>query len=223
MSATHGSEDEPEPPDPYPAPADPAPGDPSDADPPEHGPSGPEPSAPGAAESLPVGLLHVPVRTGPAGGRTVRFFRTPLGDRTAVGFTSPAGLAGTLGAYQESVRLSEPALRALAGPLGVRSLIVDPRFSAPPARLRGSGRVAPADARGAHPAADGRTGTDTGHEPRARTAAGVEHEPPARTAADTGHEPRTRTAGVPASPEAAVAPGAPGTAAAVAHPNPTIG
>lgn len=84
------------------------------------------------AERFPAGLLHVPVRSGPA-GCTARFFRTPLGGRTAVGFTSAARLAATLGAEQAGIRLSEPALRALAAPLGVTALTVDPQFSAPAA------------------------------------------------------------------------------------------
>ncbi|MET8030461.1 SAV_915 family protein [Streptomyces avermitilis] len=87
----------------------------------------PEPS-----ERFPAGLLHVPVRSGPA-GCTARFFRTPLGSRTAVGFTSAAKLTATLGRDQACIRLSEPALRALAAPLGVTVLTVDPPFSAPAA------------------------------------------------------------------------------------------
>ncbi|MFE4252274.1 SAV_915 family protein [Streptomyces sp. NPDC056910] len=87
---------------------------------------------PEPAERAPAGLLHVPVRSGP-GGCTARFFRTPLGGRTAVGFTSAAKLAATLGTDQASIRLSEPALRALAVPLGVTALTVDPPFSAPAA------------------------------------------------------------------------------------------
>ncbi|MFD0310470.1 SAV_915 family protein [Streptomyces sp. NPDC127119] len=86
----------------------------------------PEPS-----ERVPAGLLFVPVRSGPA-GCTARFFRTPLGGRTAVGFTSAARLAATLGTEQACIRLSEPALRALATPLGVTALTVDPQLSAPP-------------------------------------------------------------------------------------------
>ncbi|MEW2565829.1 SAV_915 family protein [Streptomyces sp. NPDC047070] len=86
----------------------------------------PEPS-----ERVPAGLLFVPVRSGPA-GCTARFFRTPLGGRTAVGFTSAARLAATLGTEQACIRLSEPALRALAAPLGVTALTVDPQLSAPP-------------------------------------------------------------------------------------------
>ncbi|WP_329532921.1 hypothetical protein OG568_22960 [Streptomyces sp. NBC_01450] len=85
----------------------------------------PEPS-----ERFPAGLLFVPVRSGPA-GCTARFFRTPLGGRTAVGFTSVASLTATLGPDQASIRLSEPALRALAAPLGVTALTVDPSFPAP--------------------------------------------------------------------------------------------
>lgn len=88
-------------------------------------PEDPEPS-----ERFPAGLLHVPVRSGPA-GCTTRFFRTPLGGRTAVGFTSAAKLTATLGPDQACIRLSEPALRALAAPLGVTALTVDPQFSAP--------------------------------------------------------------------------------------------
>ncbi|MFF3655330.1 SAV_915 family protein [Streptomyces olivochromogenes] len=87
----------------------------------------PEPS-----ERFPAGLLFVPVRSGPA-GCTARFFRTPLGGRSAVGFTSAAKLTATLGTDQASIRLSEPALRALAAPLGVTALTIDPQFSAPSA------------------------------------------------------------------------------------------
>ncbi|MEV7141444.1 SAV_915 family protein [Streptomyces tauricus] len=92
----------------------------------------PEPS-----ERVPAGLLFVPVRSGPA-GCTARFFRTPLGSRTAVGFTSAARLAATLGTEQPSIRLSEPALRALAAPLGITALTVDPQLSAPPAATTAS-------------------------------------------------------------------------------------
>ncbi|WP_037854821.1 SAV_915 family protein, partial [Streptomyces sp. NRRL S-1824] len=77
------------------------------------------------------------VRSGPA-GCTTRFFRTPLGGRTAVGFTSAAKLTATLGTDQPSIRLSEPALRALAAPLGVTALTVDPQFSAPATTPSGS-------------------------------------------------------------------------------------
>jgi hypothetical protein len=80
----------------------------------------------------PAGLLYVPVRPGPS-GCSARFFRTPLGGRTAVGFTSPERLAATLGTGQAWISLSEPALRALAEPLGVGTLTVDPQFSAPAA------------------------------------------------------------------------------------------
>ncbi|WP_326745816.1 hypothetical protein OG830_34750 [Streptomyces sp. NBC_00121] len=92
---------------------------------PVESPEDPEPS-----ERFPAGLLHVPVRSGPA-GCTTRFFRTPLGGRTAVGFTSAAKLTATLGTDQPSITLSEPALRTLAAPLGVTTLTVDPQFSAP--------------------------------------------------------------------------------------------
>jgi hypothetical protein len=84
----------------------------------------PEPS-----DRLPAGLLFVPVRSGPA-GCTPRFFRTPLGGRTAVGFTSPHRLIATLGIDQAWITLGEPALRALADPLGVRALTIDPQLAA---------------------------------------------------------------------------------------------
>ncbi|MEJ8642046.1 SAV_915 family protein [Streptomyces sp. MS1.HAVA.3] len=60
-------------------------------------------------------------------------FRTPLGTRTAVGFTSADRLAATLGAAQPWIRLSEAALRAMAEPLGASLLTVDPTLTAPPA------------------------------------------------------------------------------------------
>ncbi|MEV6113717.1 SAV_915 family protein [Streptomyces sp. NPDC052109] len=85
----------------------------------------PEPSDP-----FPAGPLYVPVRPGPS-GCAARLFRTPLGDRTAVGFTSERRLAATLGAGQAWIRLAEPALRALTTPLGVTHLTVDPQFTAP--------------------------------------------------------------------------------------------
>ncbi|MGY0020057.1 SAV_915 family protein [Streptomyces sp. YJ-C3] len=58
-------------------------------------------------------------------------FRTPPGERTAVGFTSRERLAATLGPDQRWIRLGAPALRALAEPLGVTAVTVDPTFSAP--------------------------------------------------------------------------------------------
>ena len=85
----------------------------------------PEPS-----ERTPAGPLFVPVRPGPAGW-AARLFRTPLGARTAVAFTSVRRLAATLGPDQPWIRLAEPALRTLVEPLGVTTLTVDPSFSAP--------------------------------------------------------------------------------------------
>ncbi|CAL9631852.1 hypothetical protein SUDANB120_06118 [Streptomyces sp. enrichment culture] len=110
---------------------------------------------PDPEERVPAGLLYVPVRPGTA-EVVVRIFRTPLGARTAVGFTDPARLAATLGAEQPWIRLSEPALRALGEPLGAALLTVDPTFTAPsvagppmagspmtgPAPVAASGRVA---------------------------------------------------------------------------------
>jgi hypothetical protein len=99
----------------------------------------PEPS-----DRSPAGPLFVPVRPGPA-GCTARLFRTPLGDRTAVGFTSARGLAATLGPDQAWIRLAEPALRALTAPLGVTAVTIDPPFSAPaPSPVRPVQSIAPA-------------------------------------------------------------------------------
>ncbi|WP_180990456.1 SAV_915 family protein [Streptomyces noursei] len=83
---------------------------------------------PEPADRVPAGPLFVPVRPGPA-GCTARLFRTPLGGRTAVGFTSPQRLAEVLGGGQPWVRLSESALRALAEPVGATTVTVDPRFT----------------------------------------------------------------------------------------------
>ncbi|WP_203622508.1 SAV_915 family protein [Streptomyces sp. SID8499] len=87
----------------------------------------PEPS-----ERFPAGPLFVPVRPGPS-GCVARIFRTPLGDRTAVGFTSESSLIATLGPEQAWIRFAEPALRALTEPLGIATVTVDPQFTARPA------------------------------------------------------------------------------------------
>ncbi|MFF1695005.1 SAV_915 family protein [Streptomyces sp. NPDC058257] len=86
----------------------------------------PEPLEPG-----PAGPLFVPVRPGPAGS-VARLFRTPVGARTAVAFTTPQRLSAALGDRQAWIRLSEPALRALTEPLGVHEVTVDPRLAAHP-------------------------------------------------------------------------------------------
>ncbi|WP_063831119.1 SAV_915 family protein [Streptomyces griseus] len=85
---------------------------------------------PEPAEPAPAGHLCVPVRPG-AHGVALRLFRTPVGARTAVAFTTAERLRATLGADRPWVPLSEPALRALARPLGVHALTVDPVFTAP--------------------------------------------------------------------------------------------
>ncbi|MFI5533964.1 SAV_915 family protein [Kitasatospora sp. NPDC051853] len=87
---------------------------------------------PEPCEHVPAGPLYVPVRPGPT-GCTARFFRTPLGGRTAVGFSTEHLLTAALGAGQPWIRLAEPALRALAAPTGITALTVDPQFSAPAA------------------------------------------------------------------------------------------
>lgn len=86
-----------------------------DADPDEPGPARP---------------LYVPVRLGSAGGQQLRFMRTPLGARTAVGFTSARRLTAALGARQPYIRLAETCLRALSEPLGVDLVTVDPQLAA---------------------------------------------------------------------------------------------
>ncbi|MBY8877539.1 SAV_915 family protein [Actinacidiphila acidipaludis] len=88
---------------------------------------------PEPADRLPAGLLYVPVRPGPF-GIAARMFRTPLGDRTAVGFTSHRRMTEVLGPDQACTRLSVPALRSLAEPLGVTTLTVDPQLAAPAVR-----------------------------------------------------------------------------------------
>jgi hypothetical protein len=87
----------------------------------------PEPS-----QRVPAGLF-VPVRPGPSGW-VARLFRTPLGERTAVGFTTSERLAATFGTDQPWIELAEPALRALAEPLGIAALTVDPQLAAPAVR-----------------------------------------------------------------------------------------
>ncbi|WRZ55315.1 SseB family protein [Streptomyces sp. NBC_01294] len=81
-------------------------------------------------ERVPAGPLYVPVLPGRA-EVAVRLFRTPLGARTAVGFTSAERLAATLGAGQRWIRLSEAALRTMAEPIGASLLTVDPALTAP--------------------------------------------------------------------------------------------
>ncbi|MEU3502908.1 SAV_915 family protein [Streptomyces hundungensis] len=82
-------------------------------------------------EQIPAGPLFVPARSRGT-HQVVRLFRTPLGARTAVGFTSRDRLVDTLGTAQPWIWLSEAALRATAEPLGVSLLTVDPTLTAPP-------------------------------------------------------------------------------------------
>ncbi|MFJ8438949.1 SAV_915 family protein [Kitasatospora griseola] len=88
----------------------------------------PERSKP--SERTPTGRLVVPVRSGPA-GHTLRVFRTAVGDRTAVAFTSEQRLVAVLGPDHPRIALAEPALRALYEPLGITALTVDPPLAAP--------------------------------------------------------------------------------------------
>jgi hypothetical protein len=80
------------------------------------------------SERCPAGTLYVPVRPG-SDGCAARLFRTPVGVRTAVGFTSRRQLAATLGHDQPWIRLGAPALRALTEPLGARTVTVDPKLA----------------------------------------------------------------------------------------------
>ncbi|MGK5549107.1 SAV_915 family protein [Streptomyces sp. URMC 127] len=90
-----------------------------------------EPSHPaGRAEAR---ALYVPVRRC-AGGFSLRVFRSPLGARTAVAFTTERRLSDVLGPDQPAIRLALPAVRALAAPLGVALVAVDPQLTAPPVR-----------------------------------------------------------------------------------------
>ncbi|MFE9423301.1 SAV_915 family protein [Kitasatospora sp. NPDC006697] len=74
--------------------------------------------------------LVVPVRPGPA-GHAVRLFRTPLGERTAVAFSTAERLSAALGPEQAWVTLCPTALRELTAPIGVALLTVDPQLVAP--------------------------------------------------------------------------------------------
>ncbi|MCX5588607.1 hypothetical protein OHA32_35550 [Streptomyces erythrochromogenes] len=95
-------------------------------------------------EQSPAGPLYVAARPGGA-HVVVRLFRTPLGARTAVGFTSPERLAATLGTAQPWIRLFEAALRAMARPLGAPPpLTVDPVLTAP--AVPAAGTAGPAGA-----------------------------------------------------------------------------
>ncbi|SEL88582.1 hypothetical protein SAMN05414137_114222 [Streptacidiphilus jiangxiensis] len=83
-------------------------------------------------ELVPAGLLAVPVRSGLAGD-VLRLFRTALGVRTVVGFTSRRQLSAVLGAQQRSIVISEAAVRQMTAELGVAQLVVDPQLVAAPA------------------------------------------------------------------------------------------
>ncbi|GJF33870.1 hypothetical protein KNE206_65700 [Kitasatospora sp. NE20-6] len=84
-----------------------------------------------AAPEEPRHHLHVPVRA-VSGAYALRLFKQRDGIRCAVAFTSRAALTALLGPAQHSVELAEPALRALAAPLGAVALVVDPQMVAAP-------------------------------------------------------------------------------------------
>ncbi|WP_245703710.1 SAV_915 family protein [Streptomyces lushanensis] len=94
--------------------------------------------------------LYVPVRLGSCGGQQLRFARTPLGARTAIGFTSARRLTAVLGEQQSWIRLAEPVLRALAAPLGAAIVTVDPQLTAPAPVPAPAPRAVPASACARH-------------------------------------------------------------------------
>lgn len=77
-------------------------------------------------------VWHVPVTTSGTGSTTaLRLFRLRDGRRCAVGFSSPEALVALLGPDQAHTELGEPALRDLTAPLGIDTLVLDPRLVAP--------------------------------------------------------------------------------------------
>ncbi|MFE2373464.1 SAV_915 family protein [Streptomyces sp. NPDC059398] len=100
-------------------------------------------------EQVPAGPLYVPVLPGPARA-ALRLFRTPLGVRTTVAFTEAAMVTAVLGEGQAWIVLSEPALRAMAEPLGVTRMTLDPMLTAPPVRADAPARTV-AELRGPGP------------------------------------------------------------------------
>jgi hypothetical protein len=133
----------------------------------------PEPSQP-----VPAGTLFVPVRPGSV-GPCVRLFRTPLGGRTAVVFTTEQQLTSTLGRAQPWIRLCESAVRALTEPLGVTALTVDPQLAAPAAVPRPAAPAQPVTAPHKVPA---QKPAPALHRPPAQDRAAAAPQPPGDTA-----------------------------------------
>lgn len=113
-------------------------------------------------ERVPAGLLYVPVRPGGGGGggagTVIRLFRTPLGTRTAVGFTSAERLTATLGEGHPYIRLADAVLRQLCEPLDAGLVTVDPTLSAAPVQ-------APAPEQRPEPALGRAVGHGVGQQP----------------------------------------------------------
>lgn len=122
----------------------------NDAIPDDSDPSDPDPDDSGPDDCRAVRPLYVPVRLGSCGGYQLRFARTPLGARTAIGFTSRHRLTAVLGERQAWIRLAEPALRALAAPLGTTIVTVDPQLTAPAAAPAVGRQAAPVRACARH-------------------------------------------------------------------------
>ncbi|MGW3039929.1 SAV_915 family protein [Kitasatospora sp. NPDC001159] len=89
-------------------------------------------------------VWHVPVTaatTGTGSTTALRLFRLRDGRRCAVGFSSPEALAALLGPDQACTEIGEPALRDLTAPLGVDTLVLDPRLVAPPVSVPAAPRT----------------------------------------------------------------------------------
>ena len=82
-------------------------------------------------EPADIDRLYVPLREA-ACGVSLRLFRDRGGARCAVAFTSLDRLTTVLGSDQRHYRLTEHAVRALAGERGVTALVVDPGLVAAP-------------------------------------------------------------------------------------------
>jgi hypothetical protein len=70
--------------------------------------------------------FFVPVRQAADGIATPQLARLPEGPRTGLAFTSDAALAAACRPGQPWIRVSEPMLRGLLGPLGITRIQVDP-------------------------------------------------------------------------------------------------
>jgi hypothetical protein len=72
------------------------------------------------------GILHVPVLVRCPGIVTIRTGCLPSGERVGLGFTSQASLAAAYGPGHAWVQLHIRLLRALLGPKGITTVLLDP-------------------------------------------------------------------------------------------------